>query len=348
MNYSAIDLFCGVGGLTHGLIKSGIKVYAGFDIDNSCKYAYEKNNKTVFINKAIEDLTSEDILKLYPEGDLKILVGCAPCQPFSKHTQKNKRRNRDKKWKLINYFAELIKSVQPEIISMENVPALAEQKIFADFIRSIKHEGYKTYWKVIYCPKYGIPQKRSRLVLLASKLGKIELIPEKYKPNEYLSVQKAIGHLRRLEDGEICNTDSLHRSAKLSAINKKRILQSKPGGSWLDWDEELLASCHKKESGHTYTSVYSRMKWEEPSPTITTQFYSYGTGRFGHPEQNRALSLREGALLQTFPENYEFVEPGQPIYFKKVGCHIGNAVPVELGKVIGESIIRHIESLSNS
>ena len=120
--------------------------------------------------------------------------------------------------------------------------------------------------------------------------------------------------------------------------------QSKPGGTWRDWDKELLLECHKKDTGKSYGSVYGRMKWNEPSPTITTQFYNYGTGRFGHPEQNRALSIREGSLLQTFPSNYKFYDPKEerpPI--KELGAHIGNAVPVDLAYIIGKSIIKHLE-----
>ena len=110
----------------------------------------------------------------------------------------------------------------------------------------------------------------------------------------------------------------------------------------MDWDDELRLNCHKKKSGGTYKAVYGRMEWNKPSPTITTQFYSYGTGRFGHPKQNRAISLREGALLQTFPEDYKFFLKEDNIFFSEIGRHIGNAVPVELGKVIGESIKKHI------
>jgi DNA (cytosine-5)-methyltransferase 1 len=134
---------------------------------------------------------------------------------------------------------------------------------------------------------------------------------------------------------------------RLSDLNLRRIKASKPGGTWRDWDEELIASYHQKVSGDGYVSVYGRMEWHIPAPTITTQFYGFGNGRFGHPEQDRAISLREGALLQTFPEYYEFVEPGKPYYFNALGRHIGNAVPVDLGRVIARSIKYHLQSCSN-
>jgi len=140
--------------------------------------------------------------------------------------------------------------------------------------------------------------------------------------------------------------DKLHRTASLSEINLKRIKASVPGGTWKDWPEELRCACHKKDSGQTYTSVYGRMSWDKIGPTMTTQFFCYGTGRYGHPEQDRALSLREGALLQTFPRDYEFFPPDVTDYcMRDVARHIGNAVPVRLGEIIGESIRHHIENI---
>ena len=143
--------------------------------------------------------------------------------------------------------------------------------------------------------------------------------------------------------GQIDENDPLHRSSALNEKNLRRIQASVPGGTWRDWDEELRCECHKKTSGRTYGSVYGRMSWDAIGPTITTQFYNYGTGRFGHPEQDRALSLREGALLQTFPVDYDFINPDVRFVLSDVARHIGNAVPVRLGEVIGESIINHLE-----
>ncbi len=137
----------------------------------------------------------------------------------------------------------------------------------------------------------------------------------------------------------------MHRSCKLSEKNKRRIRQSIQGGSWRDWEPDLLLKCHKKSSGKSYSSVYGRMSWDSPSPTITTQFYGYGNGRFGHPEQNRALSLREGAILQSFPRDYAFIENENQIIKKDIGIHIGNAVPVELGRAIGLSMQNHLQEV---
>jgi DNA (cytosine-5)-methyltransferase 1 len=350
VNFSitAIDLFCGIGGMTHGLIKAGIPVYAGVDSDEQCRYAYVKNNRTLFINRDINDISGSTLKKLYPERGIKVLVGCAPCQPFSCYTQKNENRKKDARWKLLYSFTRLIKEVTPEIVSMENVPQIVKHKVFTDFVEDLESLGYDVSWEIVYCPDYGIPQARKRLVLFASKLGKIDLIPKTHASSRYRTVRSTIEKLELINDGEVSYKDPLHRTASLSPINKKRIRQSKPGGTWKDWDEELKTPCHKKKSGQSYSTVYGRMSWDEPAPTITTQFFTYGTGRFGHPEQDRAISFREGALLQTFPKSYDFINPEEPFSKKKLGIHIGNAVPVRLGFVIGQSIKKHIENYYNN
>jgi DNA (cytosine-5)-methyltransferase 1 len=345
---SAVDLFCGVGGMTHGLIKAGISVNAGIDSDETCAYAYGQNNKCRFINEDVREISSSYIKRLYPKKDIKILVGCAPCQPFSNHTQKDKNRREDEQWGLLYSFSRLVEEVKPEIVSMENVVQIAEQEVFTDFVECLESLGYHVFWKPVFCPDYGIPQTRTRLLLLASKLGAIKIIPKTHTPSTYRTVRAIIGKLELIEDGQVSNKDLLHKAPRLSPVNKKRIQQAKPGGTWLDWDDELRLPCHKRESGRTYVSVYGRMKWDEPAPTITTQFYNFGTGRFGHPEQDRALSLREGALLQTFPRYYIFVDPNLSITFRRTGTHIGNAVPVRLGAIIGRSILRHLESVNHA
>jgi len=338
----AVDLFCGIGGLTYGLNKSGIKVIAGVDVDERCKFAFEKNNGALFINKSIKDISSKEILKLYPAQSLTVLVGCAPCQPFSKHTQKEKDREAKEDWGLLYRFFELIDGVEPMVVSMENVPQIVKHRVFSDFISSLKSKKYHISWKNVYCPDYGIPQNRRRLVLLASKLGEISLIAPTHKPENYKTVKMAIGNIEPIKAGNSSKKDRLHKTASLSKINLKRIKKSVPGGSWRDWDEDLRAACHQKKSGDTYSSVYSRMEWNKPSSTITTQFFSFGTGRFGHPEQDRALSIREGAILQTFPRKYKFIPPTSPVELKRLGRYIGNAVPVRLGEIIGRSIIKHV------
>ena len=342
---SAIDIFCGIGGLSYGLKKSGIPVVAGIDIDSSCKYAFEENVNADFLSADIADLSGYEIKNKYwlNDGSIKILVGCAPCQPFSTHTNKNKNKQNSKKWYLLDEFRRLIEETNPEIVSMENVPNLANQQIFKDFQKSLINNKYFVSYSNVFCPDYGIPQKRRRLVLLASKYGEIHLIPKTHSPENYITLEQTIGNLPPISAGEICESDPLHRTRKLTEINLERIKASKPNGTWRDWDEKLLLKCHKNYTGKTYKAVYGRMAWDEPSPTITTQFFSYGTGRFGHPTQNRALTIREGALLQSFPIDYKFCEDEKNISIKQLGIHIGNAVPVDLGFIIGKSIQIHLE-----
>ena len=341
-NISAIDLFCGAGGLTHGLIKSKINVVAGFDIEESCRYAYESNNQGAqFFNQDVSELTSKQVLALYPKGHIKLLAGCAPCQPFSTYSQGRDVRN-DKKWPLLYAFSRLIREVEAELVTMENVPDVTKHQVYHDFVSELKNNGYHVWAQQVYCPDYGIPQMRKRHVLLASKLGKVELIKPLCGPDSYGTVRSAIGNLPPIAAGERDLNDPLHASSGLSELNLERIRHSKQGGTWRDWPEKLLAECHKKESGKSYSGVYARMSWDEPSPTMTTQCFGYGNGRFGHPVQNRAISLREAAILQTFPKDYEFVAQDQDIYMGRIGKMIGNAVPVDLGKAIGLSLATHV------
>ena len=346
MPVSAVDLFCGVGGLTHGLQLAGIPVVAGFDIENSCKYAYEHNNDSVFVLRDITQMTGNELRDYYPQNDTKVLVGCAPCQPFSTYSLRyNKNGKKDNKWRLLYYFADLVKEVLPEIVSMENVPYLSREEVFNDFIRELEASGYHCDWNIVNCAEYGVPQTRRRLVLLASQYGQIQLIPPLYNEEHYRTVRGAIGDMPHLEDGATDPDDPLHRASRLSEKNRQRIRQSVPGGTWNDWPEDLKLPCHKKKTGKGYRAVYGRMEWDKPSPTITTQYYGYGNGRFGHPEQDRALSMREGALLQSFPRAYEFLNPEHNETNRQIGVHIGNAVPVELGRAIGLSIMRHLEAM---
>ena len=340
---TAVDLFCGVGGLTRGLLNSGIQVTAGFDIDPACRYAYEHNNKpAVFIEESVSDIKGSDLAALYPDDSIRVLAGCAPCQPFSRYTQ-GSDHSQDEKWGLLYQFGRLIQEMKPEIVSMENVPELSRHDVYHDFVTLLEKNGYNVSASDVYCPDYGIPQSRTRLVLFGSLLGPIAIIPKSHSEKNYRTVRDAIGSLPAIESGQTDRKDKLHRSVGLSDTNMKRIMASIPGGSWRDWPEDLVAACHKEESGRHYASVYGRMKWDEPSPTITTQFYGFGNGRFGHPEQDRAISLREGAILQSFPRTYTFVEPRKEISFKEIGRLIGNAVPVKLGRLIGKSIIKHVE-----
>lgn len=340
---SCVDLFCGIGGLTHGLIKAGIEVHAGFDFDASCKYAYETNNNAEFVYADLRCVDSASISTFLNPDSVNVLVGCAPCQPFSNYANSSKTRFRDDKWSLLQHFARYIKDLRPEIVSMENVPQLINHPVFKEFIGVLDELKYHYKAKVVNSLDYGIPQSRKRLVLLASKFGPIELIEG--KATERFSLRDVISGLREIRAGEVDPEDPLHRSPALSELSLRRVQSSKPGGTWKDWDEALQLECHKKESGASYKSVYGRLNPDQPAVTMTTQFYNIGSGRFIHPWQDRALSLREASLIQTFPKDYQIINPEIPFSFRKYGTHIGNAVPVKLGEVIGNSIQRHLEKV---
>lgn len=338
----AIDLFCGAGGLTHGLIDAGIEVVAGYDVDKSCRYPYEHNNHpAVFKKKSVADVTGKQLAALYPPNCWRVLAGCAPCQPFSKYTQGAEASNHDK-WGLLYEFGRIVRGLMPDVVSMENVPELTRHDVYTDFHDKLVGLGYHISVHEVYCPDYGIPQQRTRLVLFASLFGEISIIPKTHDKTNYPTVKSAIGELPALKAGGVSAADPLHRTSSLSETNLLRIRSSKPGGTWRDWPDELVADCHRSETGKTYSSVYGRMEWGKPSPTVTTQFFGFGNGRFGHPEQDRAISLREGAILQSFPPSYAFVKPDEAYGFKTIGRLIGNAVPVRLGEMVGRAIRQHL------
>ena len=344
MKIEAVDLFCGIGGLSYGLKQSGIQIQAGVDLDPKSQFPFEANNRAQFIHRSVTEVSGEEITQLYSSNSIRLLAGCAPCQPFSRYSQGPKGRS-DDQWKLLGEFARLIRESGPELVTMENVPNLASHEVFKDFVSDLKNLGYHVSYRVVNCDEHGLPQTRKRLVLIASLLGYIEF---KLPKNRTVTVREVLSDFAPLSAGDIDPVDPFHRSSRLSELNLKRIKASKPGGTWRDWPEYLRAECHKKRSGRTYTAVYARMSWDKPAPTITTQFHGFGNGRFGHPEQNRAITLREGAALQGFPKSYKFVEPGKPIAFDAVGRLVGNAVPPPLGRWIGETFRDHVSQLTSA
>jgi len=336
----AVDLFCGVGGLTHGLSNAGINVKLGVDLDPTCRFPMEENNDTKFRQDDVSKLNAADILNEFAGASITLLAGCAPCQPFSTYSQTNINKKPHKDWRLLDSFSSLVLEVRPTLVTMENVPPLERQPIFNKFVKSLRSNGYHVAYRVINGSEIGLPQKRKRLVLVASMLGPIEL-PQEEMP--LVTVREVISKLPPIAAGRNHPKDRLHASASLSPLNLERIKHSKPGGTWRDWPEELVAACHTRESGATFPSVYGRMEWDELAPTITTQCYGFGNGRFGHPEQDRAISLREAAIIQGFPEEYAFVPDDQSINFNMLGRLIGNAVPVHLGEYIGGVLVRHVQ-----
>lgn len=340
-----VDLFCGIGGLTHGLVKAGLEVVAGIDSDGACRFAYEHNNGARFINKDILEVDASEVNQLFgsKRQAVRVLAGCAPCQPFS---NLNLKRVTKKQLQPLSKFAHLIEETQPDIVSMENVSGLADEEkypIFSEFIGTLQRNGYSYSYEIVDVSEYGVPQKRRRLVLLASKLGDISLIGRTHAKKK-VTVRDAIGGLEPIGHGQASERDPLHRARALNDTNLKRVRATPhDGGNSSSWSSELVLKCHKAKTGKTYKgTVYGRMRWNEPAPTMTTHCTGIGNGRFGHPEQDRAISLREAAIFQSFPRGYKFVEPGSPIVMRDVSKFIGNAVPVRLGSIIGKSIRKHV------
>lgn len=336
----AVDLFCGVGGLTHGLARAGVQVRLGVDLDPSCRFPMEANNATKFLAADVSKLMPSDILKEFEGSEISLLAGCAPCQPFSSYSQSARREGPHQDWELLSAFSDLVLAVRPTLVTMENVPPLQKQQIFKDFVASLENAGYFVDFAVVDGRTIGLPQRRQRLVLVASSLGPIK-IPESDKPP--VTVRDVIADLPAISAGSKHPEDPLHACASLSELNMTRIRHSKPGGTWRDWPEHLVAACHSRKTGSTYPSVYGRMEWDLPAPTMTTQCYGFGNGRFGHPEQDRAISLREAAMLQSFPKDYAFIPVDAPINFNTLGRLIGNAVPVVLGEYIGAILVEHVK-----
>lgn len=342
MDTKIVDLYCGVGGLTHGLVQEGMEVVAGIDFDETCRYAYERNNNAKFIKQDLTIADSGEINALFGNAELKILVGCAPCQAFS---TLNNKSTANEKWKLLYSFSRIINDIQPDIVSMENVPNLIKFNhgtVFQDFLTNLEQQGYQVTYDILNARHYGVPQNRNRLILIASKKGKVVFLP----PNvNDVNLREAIGHLPFINDGETHSSDQLHKARKLSPLNKKRIQHTPQNGSWRDWPEDLILECHKKASGKTYASVYGRMDWNSVAPTLTTQCTGLGNGRFGHPDQDRAISLREAAIIQSFPDNYDFLDPNSEYHSTIIERHIGNAVPVKLGCFVAKTIKAHLNEV---
>lgn len=337
-----MDLFCGAGGLTLGLARAGVSVEAGVDLDDSASHAYSANNPDArFLKLDVSRASAREISKLFGPG-YRLLAGCAPCQPFSKLTN---GKSRHRAWNLLDDFGRLVADARPDFVTMENVPELVGRgrRVFERFIEVLHRSGYWRDWRIVNCSDYGAPQTRKRLVLLASRLGPISIPDGRYAaPHRWKTVRDAIGRLPRVASGATHPTDPLHTAALLSPRNLERVRATPRNGGTKDaWPKRLLLACQRRESGARYHSVYGRMWWDKPAPTMTTLCNGIGNGRFGHPEQDRAITLREAAMLQSFPKWYEFWPKTERIQAKAVARLIGNAVPPALGFALGAALVAH-------
>jgi DNA (cytosine-5)-methyltransferase 1 len=318
-------------------------VEAGIDIDPSAAHSYSNNNAGArFLQWDLSRKRRPSIAQLFGRGH-RLLAGCAPCQPFSKLTN---GQGEHRSWGLLDDFARLVRGIRPELVTMENVPELAARgrPIFDRFLAALERGGYHVDWRVVNCSDYGAPQSRKRLVLLASRLAPIEIPKGRYSsPGRTRTVREAIGTFPALASGESHARDRMHVAARLSPLNLKRVRATpRDGGTKDDWPKRLLLDCHQRETGSRYHSVYGRMWWDKPAPTMTTLCNGVGNGRFAHPEQDRAITLREAAVLQSFPRTYDFWPRDQKLSAKAIARLIGNAVPPALGFALGAALLNHV------
>lgn len=363
MKFKAVDLFCGAGGLSSGLKKSGFKICLGVDIDETALKTYKCNLKrTKILNKDIKKVTGEEITKLtgINRQDNFLLAGCPPCQGFS---SLGKRDAKDEKNELVYEYLRIISELEPAFILMENVPGMSTgvgKEIFKKVVKKLE-ETYYVEYKTLNAADYGVPQIRKRLVLhgirkdVCKKIGvnieTVNLLPvpthSKQKKKGYkkwVTVEKAILDLPALEAGESYGEGTIknHATRNLSQTNIDRLQEIRlHGGNRELISEELQLECHKKENVF-YTDTYGIMDPYKPAPTITSGCTIISKGRYCHPTQNRGLSIREAARLQSFDDKFEFCGN-----MGEMSLQIGNAVPPKLAQASGKVIINFMEAYEN-
>lgn len=344
---TAVDLFCGTGGMSYGLQRAGLNVAAGVDIDPECRYPFEQNTGGEFVEADVSDLTRRELEDLFGSAATRVLVGCAPCKPFSNNNTAQEGDERDD-YDLLYELNRLVLRTDPEIVAVENVASVRRHEVYSRFVDTLRKRGYDLSINTVHSEEYGVPQTRKRLVVLASKLGTPELLPPTHpEAEDHQTARDAIGDLPPIEAGTVHPDDPLHRAAELGQTNVERLQVMPPGGNVYDIPDDLRPPSKRgmTPGGDGFAHSYSRMAYDEPAPTISTQFFRYGTGPYGHPDerQHRALSLREGARIQTFFDEYVFLPPDTEPDFTRVGRLIGNAVPPRLAEVVGQSIREHLE-----
>lgn len=331
------DFFSGCGGASMGFKQSGMNISLGIDMNKDAANTFRLNfPEADFIEKDIRKIRVEDIASFVKRDSPMLFCGCAPCQPFS---QQNKQKsNEDDRIYLLSEFSRFIKYYSPDFIFVENVPGIQKIDIVMSplnsFLKLLDDLKYNYRYEIIAARDYGVPQPRKRLILLAAKDKKVEF-PKSFcdgVKHPYSTVGDWIKGLPKLEAGQVDSHDRDHQAAKLSSLNLRRIKATPEGGSRLDWPDNLKLECHKNYVGHT--DVYGRMSYHKMASTLTTKCISYSNGRYGHPDQNRAISLREAACLQTFPRSFKFTGN-----LNSRASQVGNAVPPLLAKHIGKMFI---------
>lgn len=342
----AVDFFCSGGGMSFGLQESGIQIIAGIDFDKTCEKTYLANIKGAkFIHADVFDLKEQELeaeLQLKRNDKNLILIGCSPCQFWSIiNTDKHKSL---KSKNLLKEFKRFVEYFRPGYVVVENVPGVfrrKEESGLDNFIYFLKNNGYNVHFDLHEVNNYGVPQHRKRFTLIANGVTNFELLP--IEPQEKkLTVRDVLGVINgfpQIQAGHKDNSDFMHTVAGLKDINLKRLaLTQKDGGSRLVYANnlELVPKCHRNDTKN-FKDSYGRMWWDRPSPTITTKFFSISNGRFAHPEENRAISIREGATLQSFPKSFIF----KTTSIANTAKIIGNAVPPKYANAIGKAIVQN-------
>lgn len=356
-NIKAVDFFCGIGGVTRGFLNAGIDVIGGIDIDGSCKETYQQNNirpngeKVEFFNENIADFNASKIRNKLKDGEKLILIGCAPCQPFTTITDTSESRKEERL--LLDIFANKVIELDPEYIFVENVSSLKSDfnqnnKVLKSFLDKLSANNFILTSKVQNAANYGVPQNRKRLIIFGKKKSHIshpEPTHGENTNNEVKTLEKVIGKLPSIEAGSSHPELKEHLAAKLTKRSLKRLeFQKQPGDGMETWPKELMIPSRRERDYSGHKDVYSRLWWDKPSSTLTTKFFSISNGRFGHPEQNRALSILEGLLIQSFPADYKLFDKRITAKAKQVG----NAVPVKLAEVYAQKIIDDVNKISGS
>lgn len=346
-----IDLFSGCGGSALGFEQAGLSIRIAVDIDKKASETFKINFPAcrVFADD-ISYISGKQLFDAghFSDGKQVILIACPPCQGFS-NARRNSERLSDPRNKLIYEFLRIIEEIRPAAFVMENVPGLATgigKTLFLQILRKLHELNYQMIYDVVNAADYGVPQKRKRLILLGTNNPEVRLeFPKKTNSDPEIStdlppwktVSDTIRNLPPIKAGELHYRDRLHKAANLSETNLKRIKQTPhDGGDRSAWKKNLVLECHKKVKGHK--DVYGRMYWNKPAGTITGGCVMISKGRYGHPEQDRAISLREAARLQSFPDDFQFSGT-----VSQIAEQIGNAVPPLLARKTAEALINSMK-----
>lgn len=339
----AVDLFCGAGGLSRGLTDAGFQVVAAFDSWRPAVESYRANFPTHAVHQ--RDLATFDFPELQAQvGRLDLVAGGPPCQGFSIQRIGDDEDDRNN---LVLTFGHAVTQLRPRMFMMENVPGILGKRglpLFERLRRLVTEAGYEVATTVVNAVDFGVPQNRNRVVLigwLADELSPFSL--NQLKPTNAVSVRDAIGDLPSPPaDHSTTARDPLHRRSKLSPINQKRIALIPPGGGFESLPPELRAACHRggaAKIGHR--NVYGRLHPDRPAVTITARFDSFTRGQFAHPWEDRNITLREGARLQSFPDDHLFFGTQE-----EVAALIGNAIPPKMAHGLGKQLAAHLSSAS--